>query len=125
VTVSRSCVFEVNGEREVRGELWVKHESEGDVVTLDCTAEFDVPLTLRLTQDQHDQLGAFFGDPDILFWKITVLDSHNNIDTIVIVDVAREPELTLHLSISAGIESRHFETPLSDISSDLEAFFSE
>lgn len=123
--VSRDCVFEVNGERKVRGQLWIKHESEGDVVTIDCTAEFDAPLTLRLTQEQREQLEAFFGDPGILFWKITILDAHNNIDTIVIVDFAREPELTLHLSISAGIESRHFETPLFDIASDLEAFFSE
>lgn len=120
-----SCMFKVNGKREVKGGLWVGCESEGDVITLDCTTEFDVPLTLRLTQEQRGQLIDFFGDPGILFWKITVLDSYNNIDTIVIVSFSREPELTLHLSISAGLDSRHFETSLSDISSDLEAFFSE
>lgn len=125
MTVSSKCTFEVNGERQVEGTLYFEPNNGRYSIKLDCPAEFSVPLVLWLEPTQYEELCDFFSSPSILFWKIVILDHNTNMDTMVILSFAREPGLTCHLSISAGSQSRHFETSLIEMVSGLEAFFSE
>jgi len=132
--VSAKRVFEVNGERQVEGTLdfdWGVYPhpapppSRDASIKLACPTEFPEPLMLWLEWGQFFEVCDFFHSSETQSWKVVVLDGNTNIDTVVTIHFAREPELTLHLSIAAGMDSRHFVTSLSDMSSDLEAFFSE
>lgn len=125
MVVTISCTFEINSKRQVGGVINLESGPDGDFIRLECPVEFAEALVLKLEPYQKFELGEFLNDSGILFWKVTILPGNNNMDTIVILSLAREPELTLHLSIEAGVQSRHFETSLSEAISDLEAFFTE
>jgi hypothetical protein len=121
--VQAFCIFEINGERWAEGDLQLEKCLESSLLTVKCPTEFAAPLELTLSKEQCIELREFFNDPEILFWKLLILNFDSSIDTTVTLSFAREPNLTLHLSIAAGLDSRHFETSLSIIGMDLQKFF--
>lgn len=120
--------FEVNGAQNVKGVLrfeWGKVVAGERTITLECPTEFLHALVCSLSTSQSNQLKEFFSDSSILSWKVVIMPDCTNMDTIFVLIFAREPELILHLSIAADIESRHFEIPLCEIGTKLMAFFSD
>lgn len=125
MVVSSASGIEVNGERQVEGTFYFETKAGLCSIRLDCSVEFPTPLVFQLEPNQYQELCDFFSSPSILFWKLVITDHNTNIDTMLVLSFARTPELIIHLSIAAGLQSRHFETPLFNIYSKLEAFFSE
>ncbi len=126
--VSTRDNFEVNGVQNVEGVLRFElgnAVTDERTITLECPTEFSPALVCSLSTSQSNQLKEFFSDPGILSWKVVIMPDSTNIDTIFVLIFSREPELILHFSIEAGIESRHFEISLCEIDAKLMAFFSD
>ena len=124
------CVFVMNGEKQVTGDILFQSVLGLDILTpretrTDDSVElvFSVgdalpqgPITLSISPSDCADVADFFAKHYIYFWKVLVLAAKDPYQRVMcVVSFSKDANgVAIHLSLDFGAEKMHIETPIDE-----------
>jgi len=114
--VHMQCVFEINGERKIDGNIWFRPDVGVYLTFQTSTGLPRGPVTVKIDPSDCSDVANFFALADVYFWKIVILEPESPYqDVMCIVSFSKDDKgIVIHLSLDFETEKMHIETSIDE-----------